>query len=96
MYFLINRLRRRKTQLRVVRQTIEEQRSVENIGYIGGNIGCIGTGALNMDYPYEQGPAHYQLWKPPGNYFTRGEAPPPYEQVIASAQTETHNTCTVR
>ncbi|XP_062564523.1 uncharacterized protein LOC134227198 [Armigeres subalbatus] len=66
-----------------------------SIGYIGGNIGYLGTGALNMDYPYEHGAAHYQLWKPPGNYFTRGEAPPPYEEAIALAQAESLNTCTV-
>ncbi|XP_029733037.2 ras guanine nucleotide exchange factor Q [Aedes albopictus] len=66
-----------------------------SIGYIGGNIGYLGTGALNMDYPYEHGTAHYQLWKPPGNYFTRGEAPPPYEEAIALAQAESLNTCTV-
>lgn len=96
LFFLINRLRRRKTQLREVRQTIEEQRNMGSIGYIGGNIGYLGTGALNMDYPYEHGTAHYQLWKPPGNYFTRGEAPPPYEEAIALAQAESLNTCTVR
>ncbi|XP_055538723.1 uncharacterized protein LOC129726103 isoform X2 [Wyeomyia smithii] len=66
-----------------------------NIGYIGGNIGYIGSGSLNMDYPYEHGNAHYQLWKPPGSYFTRGEAPPPYEEAIALAQAESLNTCTV-
>ncbi|XP_058833253.1 uncharacterized protein LOC131691081 isoform X2 [Topomyia yanbarensis] len=65
-----------------------------NIGYIGGNIGYIGSGSLNMDYPYDHG-THYQLWKPPGNYFARGEAPPPYEEAIALAQAESLNTCTV-
>lgn len=31
----------------------------------------------------------YSLWKPPGsNYFTRGEAPPPYEEAIAAARAE--------
>lgn len=48
-----------------------------------------------MDYPYEHGPAHYQLWKPPENYFVRGEAPPPYDEAIALAQAESLNTCTV-
>ncbi|XP_053683954.1 uncharacterized protein LOC128734021 [Sabethes cyaneus] len=66
-----------------------------NIGYIGGNIGYIGSGPLNMDYPYEHGTAHYQLWKPPGSYFARGEAPPPYEEAIALAQAESLSTCTV-
>jgi len=28
---------------------------------------------------------HYPLWKPPGSYFSRGEAPPPYEEAVATA-----------
>lgn len=81
--------------MREVRQSIEDQRSMGNIGYIGGNIGYLGTGTLNMDYPYDHGTAPYHLWKPPGNYFARGEAPPPYEEAIALAQAESLNTCTV-
>lgn len=30
----------------------------------------------------------YPLWKPPGNYFPRGEAPPPYEEAVAAARAE--------
>lgn len=95
LFFLINRLRQRKTQVREIRQTIDDQRSMGSIGYIGGNLGYIGPGTLNMDYSYDHGPAHYHLWKPPGSYFTRGEAPPPYEEAIALAQAEPLNSCTV-
>lgn len=95
LFFLINRLRQRKTQVRAIRQAIDDQRNMGNIGYIGGNIGYIGSGSLNMDYPYEHGTSHYHLWKPPGSYFGRGEAPPPYEEAIALAQAESLNTCTV-
>lgn len=28
------------------------------------------------------------MWKPPGNYFPRGEAPPPYEEAVAAARVE--------
>lgn len=31
---------------------------------------------------------HYPLWKPPGNYFPRGEAPPPYEEAVAATRAE--------
>lgn len=62
---------------------------------MGGNISYMG-GSMGMEYPYEANSTQYQLWKPPGNYYPRGEAPPPYEEAIALAQTESLNTCTVR
>lgn len=52
-------------------------------------------GNNDMGFTYDGNPGHYQLWKPPGNYFPRGEAPPPYEEAIALAQAESMNTCTV-
>lgn len=65
------------------RQLGDDQRSLGNMGYLDrglphgvpmDDISC-GTG--------------YSLWKPPGsNYFPRGEAPPPYEEVIAATRAE--------
>jgi hypothetical protein len=52
----------------------DDQRSIGSIGYIGGNIGYMGS--MTMEYPYEHQNSHFQLWKP---FFPRGEAPPPYE-----------------
>lgn len=52
---------------------------------------------MNMEYPFENHPGHYNLWKPPSGYFPRGEAPPPYEEAVALAQAESLNAqCTVR
>lgn len=49
-----------------------------------------------MEYPFENHPGHYHLWKPPSGYFPRGEAPPPYEEAVALAQAESLNSqCTV-
>lgn len=93
LFFLVNRLRQRKTQAQEGQLSMDDQRSIESIGYIGGNIGYIGAGA--MDYSYEHGTTHYQFWKPPGSYFTRRDAPPPYEEAIALAMTEPPSTCTV-
>ncbi|CRK92952.1 CLUMA_CG006498, isoform A [Clunio marinus] len=59
----------------------DDQRS--SIGYIGGNIGYMSS-LGQMEYPYEQN-SHFQLWKP---FFPRGEAPPPYEEAISMAQSE--------
>lgn len=51
---------------------------------------------MNMEYPFENHPGHYHLWKPPSGYFPRGEAPPPYEEAVALAQAESLNSqCTV-
>ncbi|GAB0098511.1 hypothetical protein DMENIID0001_142530 [Sergentomyia squamirostris] len=71
-----------------------------SIGYIGGNMGYMGNPSMGLDYPYENNPNHYQLWKPPSGYFPRGEAPPPYEEAVAmntssctvSVATTTHRT----
>lgn len=41
-----------------------------------------------MEFHYEDSTAHYSLWKPPGNYFPRDEAPPPYEEAVRTAQVE--------
>lgn len=60
------------------RQLSEDSRSLGSIGYIAGSLG----------YHYEEASSHYPLWKPPGNYFPRGEAPPPYEEAVAAARAE--------
>ncbi|XP_029169904.1 uncharacterized protein LOC114939681 isoform X2 [Nylanderia fulva] len=84
LFFLIHRLRQRKIQAgRENRQLGDDQRSLGSMGYLDrglphgvpmDDISC-GTG--------------YSLWKPPGsNYFPRGEAPPPYEEVIAATRAE--------
>lgn len=79
------------------RQLSEEERSLGSIGYIAGSLaylpGSMGyLGAGNQDhhieFHYEEPSAHYPLWKPPGNYFPRGEAPPPYEEAVAAARAE--------
>lgn len=41
-----------------------------------------------MEFHYDESNVHYPLWKPPGNYFPRGEAPPPYEEAVRAARTE--------
>nr|XP_040233240.2 putative uncharacterized protein DDB_G0282133 [Anopheles coluzzii] len=70
---------------------------VNNVSYMGGSIGYLGGGTMNMDYSYVDHAIapHYQLWKPPGAYYTRGEAPPPYEEAIAIAHAESLSSCTV-
>lgn len=70
----------------------DDQRSIGSIGYIGGNIGYMGS--MTMEYPYDHPNSHFQLWKP---FFARGEAPPPYEEAITMAQSESQNPpgCTV-
>lgn len=65
--------------------------------YIGGTLNYMGSGNLNMEYPYDNNPNHYNLWKPTSGYYPRGEAPPPYEEAVALAQAEALNAqCTVR
>lgn len=65
--------------------------------YIGGTLNYMGSGNLNMEYPYDNNPNHYNLWKPSNGYFPRGEAPPPYEEAVALAQAEAMNSqCTMR
>lgn len=41
-----------------------------------------------IEFHYEESSTQYSLWKPPGNYFPRGEAPPPYEEAVRAAQLE--------
>lgn len=93
--YIVNRFRQRKSQMRHQNQNNQEdQRSIGSIGYIGGNLGYMGS--MTMEYPYDHQNSHFQLWKP---FFPRGEAPPPYEEAISMAQTESLNTqpgaCTV-
>lgn len=82
--YIVNRFRQRKSQMRHQNQNNQDdQRSIGSIGYIGGNLGYMGS--MTMEYPYEHQNSHFQLWKP---FFPRGEAPPPYEEAISMAQTE--------
>ncbi|XP_011859635.1 PREDICTED: putative GPI-anchored protein PB15E9.01c isoform X2 [Vollenhovia emeryi] len=83
LFFLIHRLRQRKIQGRENRQLGEDQRSLSNMGYL--DRGGLPHGVPMDDIPCGTG---YSLWKPPGNYFPRGEAPPPYEEAIAAARAE--------
>lgn len=48
----------------------------------------LGAGNSELEFHYEDSTAHYSLWKPPGNYFPRDEAPPPYEEAVRTAQAE--------
>lgn len=48
----------------------------------------LSSGTNEIEFHYEEASPHYSLWKPPGNYFPRDEAPPPYEEAVRSAQTE--------
>lgn len=95
LFFLIHRLRQRKMRLRQNRQMNEDQRSLNSIGYITGSIGYLpgsigylGSGNNEMEFHYDESNVHYPLWKPPGNYFPRGEAPPPYEEAVRAARSE--------
>ncbi|XP_014481497.1 PREDICTED: uncharacterized protein DDB_G0271670-like isoform X2 [Dinoponera quadriceps] len=83
LFFLIHRLRQRKIQGRENRQIGEDQRSLGNMGYL--ERGGLLHGLPMDDIPCGTG---YSLWKPPGNYFPRGEAPPPYEEAVAAARAE--------
>lgn len=87
LFFLIHRLRQRKIRVCVAgrqsRQLAEDQRNLGNMGYIERD-------GLPHGVPMEDIPCgtSYPLWKPPGNYFPRGEAPPPYEEAVAAARAE--------
>lgn len=99
LFFLINRLRHRKVQgrreahlhhmhhhHRPPNMISDDQRSIGSIGYIAGNISYNGE-------IYGESTNPYQLWKPPNGCFPRGEAPPPYEEVIGLSQaTADHHT----
>lgn len=65
------------------RQLGDDQRSLGNMGYL--ERGGLPHGVPMDDIPCGTG---YSLWKPPGNYFPRGEAPPPYEEAVAAARAE--------
>ncbi|XP_034943100.1 uncharacterized protein [Chelonus insularis] len=84
LFFLIHRLRQRKIRAgRQNRELTEEQRSLGSMGYL--ERGGLSHG-MQMDEMSCSG--GYSLWKPPGNYFPRGEAPPPYEEAVAAARAE--------
>ncbi|XP_044765305.1 uncharacterized protein LOC123321649 isoform X2 [Coccinella septempunctata] len=98
LFLLYHRLRRRKIRLRQTRPSNEDQRSLNSIGYITGGFGYhpasygyLGSGSNDLEYPYEPN-TQFSLWKPPGNYFPRGEAPPPYEEAVRLSQLEHDNT----
>lgn len=89
LFFLINRLRHRKVQQgrahlhnmhshRPPHLISDDQRSIGSIGYIAGNLSYNGEIYDQATNPY--------LWKPPNGCFPRGEAPPPYEEVIGLSQ----------
>lgn len=65
------------------RQLAEDQRSLGSMGYL--ERGGLPRGVQLDDMACGGG---YPLWKPPGNYFPRGEAPPPYEEAVAAARAE--------
>lgn len=87
LFFLIHRLRQRKIRVCVAgrqnRQLAEDQRNLGSMGYLDRD-------GLSHGVPMDDIPcgASYPLWKPPNNYFPRGEAPPPYEEAVAAARAE--------
>ncbi|XP_043261174.1 uncharacterized protein LOC122402451 isoform X2 [Colletes gigas] len=87
LFFLIHRLRQRKIRVCVAgrqnRQLAEDQRNLGNMGYLERD-------GLSHGIPMDDIScgANYPLWKPPSNYFPRGEAPPPYEEAVAAARAE--------
>lgn len=87
LFFLVHRLRQRKSRRRQNRQLSEDERSLGSIGYITGSLGYLPGAMERYEEPTAHFP-HYPLWKPPGNYFPRGEAPPPYEEAIAATRAE--------
>lgn len=96
-FFLVHRFRQRKIRGRQNRQLSEDERSLGSIGYIAGSLaylpgsmGYLGSASQerHLEFRYEEPPVHFSMWKPPGNYFPRGEAPPPYEEAVAAARAE--------
>lgn len=61
----------------------DEQRSLGSMGYL--ERGGLSHGGTTDDMLCGGG---YPSWKPAGNYFPRGEAPPPYEEAVAAARAE--------
>ena len=53
-------------------------------------MGYLDRNSVQHGMPMDDLPCNgsYPLWKPPGNYFPRGEAPPPYEEAVAAARAE--------
>ncbi|CAB3244777.1 unnamed protein product [Arctia plantaginis] len=54
----------------------DDQRSLTSIGYISGSMGYMGGTCETA----------LAAWKPPTNYLPRGEAPPPYDEVVAQTR----------
>ncbi|KZC03844.1 Integral membrane protein DGCR2/IDD, partial [Dufourea novaeangliae] len=83
LFFLIHRLRQTKIRGRQNIQLVEDQRNLGSMGYLERD-------GLSYGVPMDDIPcgANYPLWKPPSNYFPRGEAPPPYEEAVAAARAE--------
>ncbi|XP_014217439.1 uncharacterized protein LOC106645972 [Copidosoma floridanum] len=78
--FLHFRLKKREQQNSHI---ADDQRSLGSMGYLDRN--SLQHGMPMDDLPCNGG---YPLWKPPSNYFPRGEAPPPYEEAVAAARAE--------
>lgn len=53
---------------------------------------CRYIGSASSNFDFEESGTQYALWKPSGNYFPPGEAPPPYEEAIRSSQIESNLT----
>ncbi|KAJ0175051.1 hypothetical protein K1T71_009192 [Dendrolimus kikuchii] len=56
----------------------DDQRSLTSIGYISGSMGYMGGTCETA----------LAAWKPPSNYLPRGEAPPPYDEVVAQCRAD--------
>ncbi|KAB0792426.1 hypothetical protein PPYR_14385 [Photinus pyralis] len=82
LFFVIHRFRRHKLRVQQQRPLGDDQRSLNSIGYITGSLGYLPGNIGDLEFHYEESNGHFSLWKPPGNYFPRGEAPPPYEEAI--------------
>lgn len=82
MFFIVNKLRRRGLMrgLRTHR-TIVNRRNVGNIGFIAGGVGYLN---IPNEHQFDDNPmSHFSVYKPHANYFPTGEAPPPYDEVVA-------------
>jgi hypothetical protein len=64
-------------------QLADDQRSLGSMGYLDRNNVQHGMPMDDLQFN-----GSYPLWKPPSNYFPRGEAPPPYEEAVAAARAE--------
>ncbi|XP_017776152.1 PREDICTED: uncharacterized protein LOC108562361 isoform X2 [Nicrophorus vespilloides] len=94
LFFLYQRLKRNNILAHHNHQR-EDQRTLSNVGYIAGNfgytqhnLGYLGTNNNELEIRYEETNTNFSLWKPPGNYFPSGEAPPPYEEAMRTTQNE--------